>query len=258
MAVLPANIKEATVYSHQGLTYGGLVLHTSIGFSYVSHIFDSVLAFLKKQEVEKLIVKQLPDVYQKRVSQELYYLLNKSAKIVDTQMVLAIDYSKPLQIHKTKQKYFKKGEQQGFEIRKEQNFDVFWNEVLIPRLSRKHNVLPVHSVNEILYLQSKFPNYIYQYNIYYNNRILAGITIFETDQVVKSQYGATTEEGEKFKAYDYLFLYLIYLYKDKKKYFSQGTVTERNDIGYNSGLLKQKEELGCEVYVQNTYEIEFQ
>ena len=34
-----------------------------------------------------------------------------------------------------------------------------------------------------------------------------------------------------------------------------GTVTENNKLGYNSGLLKQKEELGCSVYTQDFYNI---
>ena len=50
---------------------------------------------------------------------------------------------------------------------------------------------------------------------------------------------------------DYLFLHLIYKYqKEGRGYFSMGTVTEKNELGYNPGLKKQKEELGCRIYNQ--------
>ncbi|GLB53733.1 hypothetical protein NBRC110019_27740 [Neptunitalea chrysea] len=252
MAVLPANIKDRVVYSHQGLTYGGLVVEEKLGFGYINDIFDAIKEFLKATGIVELRVKQLPEIYQKKPSNELYYLLSKGS-VLDTQMVFAVDYSTPLRIHKTKQKYFRQGVQQGFVIKKEQVFDAFWNDVLVPRLQYKHNASPVHTLAEITLLQYKFPENIYQYNIYLEEELLAGITIFETDQVVKSQYGATTEAGERIRAFDYLFLYVINSYKDKKKYFSQGTATESNELGYNPGLVKQKEELGCSIYLQHIY-----
>lgn len=253
MAVLPANRNDAVVYSHQGLTYGGLVLKQGMGLEHVTQIFESVLVYLKEEKIKKLVIKQLPEIYHKRPSNELYYLLTKHAEIIDTQMVLAVDYSKPLQIHKTKQKYYRKGEKHGFVIKKEDDFELFWTQILVPRLQTRHNAMPVHTVAEMRYLKSMFPDNIFQYNIYYEEELLAGITIFETDQVVKSQYGATTAKGEQLKAFDYLFLHLIFMYQQQKKIFSQGTVTEKNELGYNPGLLKQKEELGCEIFLQHTY-----
>lgn len=257
LAVLPANIVDGVVYSHQGLTYGGLVLPFQINFETVSEICQALLTFLKANAVESLQVKELPLPYHKTLAHEVTYFLEKYGVTIATQMVLAVDYSQTIPFHKTKLKYYRQGQQKGLEIRKETNFESFWNTVLIPRLAEKHTAKPVHSLQEITLLHSRFPDNIYQYNVYFEDELLAGITIFETDQVVKSQYGATTPKGEKLRAFDYLFVSLIKKYQHQKKYFSQGTVTEKNELGYNEGLLKQKQELGCEVYLQRTYEIAF-
>ena len=73
--------------------------------------------------------------------------------------------------------------------------------------------------------------------------------------MIKSQYGATTENGKKFRALDYLFLYLIDSFKADYDYFDMGTVDDNSELGYNEGLLNQKKELGCSVYSQNIFQI---
>ncbi|WP_321538602.1 hypothetical protein [Flavobacterium piscinae] len=141
----------------------------------------------------------------------------------------------------------------GLEIREDANFQLFWNHVLIPRLKEKHNANPVHTVEEIIYLHSKFPENIKQFNVYFENEILAGITLFVFKNGVKSQYGATTSLGEKMRALDFLFITLLNEYKDKFDFFDMGTVSENQGNSINQGLLKQKQELGCSISEQNYY-----
>jgi len=50
VAVLPANKKEGTVYSHQGLTYGGLVISSKIKLPDYIVLFQEVLQFLESQK----------------------------------------------------------------------------------------------------------------------------------------------------------------------------------------------------------------
>lgn len=136
----------------------------------------------------------------------------------------------------------------GLELVCDNNFSLFWNKVLIPRLAEKYNAAPVHSLDEINYLHGKFPENILQYNVFYEGEIVAGITLFDFGTVVKSQYGATTKTGETIRALDYLYINLINQYKGKALFFDMGTVKNEN-----TGLAMQKEELGCSLYVQDCY-----
>jgi lipid II:glycine glycyltransferase (peptidoglycan interpeptide bridge formation enzyme) len=114
----------------------------------------------------------------------------------------------------------------------------------------------VHNQREITQLKQLFPDNIKQFSAYHENDIVAGITIFETQNGVKSQYGATTKKGEELRALDFLFINLIQKYKQEGKlFFDMGIVNDENEKGYNSGLLKQKEELGCSVYSQDFYKM---
>lgn len=255
-AVLPANIVKNQVFSHQGLTYGGLVLNENEKTQDVEAIFDSILDFLKINNIDTLVLKPMASIYNKNASFELdYFLIQKGAMLFRKDLNLAIDFSQKLKISKSKLKHFRKENKDELYIKKENQFETFWNQVLIPRLSQKHGVNPVHSLNEIEYLASQFPENIHQYNVYLEDEILAGITIFQTVNVVKSQYGATTDKGQIYRALDFLFINLIKDFKDNFNFFDMGNVNENEGKSINYGLLNQKEELGCSVFIQDHYQI---
>lgn len=261
IAIIPANIKDNVLYSHQGLTYGGLILDKTYEKKVIVAIYEVLIAFLNKHGIKALRIKSLPEFYDHTIHNTNKILKdNFKATVYHKHKVLSIDYGLPFTIHKTKLKNYRKNQNKGFVIQDNNGFDIFWNHVLIPRLKLKHNTKPVHTLEEIELLHHRFPNHIKQYNIFLNDEILAGITIFDKGSIVKSQYGATTERGEKTRALEYLFLYLTYKFKEEgKQFFSMGTVSDNsNQLGYNPGLLKQKEELGCHIYAQEFLLIEAQ
>ena len=253
IAVFPANIHDNTVYSHQGLTYGGLVLQNSIGGEKVKNIFLGIIEFIKSHNVDHVYCKSIPVFYHQKPSNEFtFFFSDYGAKRYHRDLNLAIDYRLPLQIHKSKLKHYEKRKDLGFVIEEVDDFSDFWNQVLIPRLAKKHATQPVHTLEEINLLKQKFPESIQQFIIHLDTRILAGITIFKTNSVVKSQYGAVTDQGEKYRALDFLFISLIKRFQEEGyTFFDMGTVTEDN-----YGLLKQKEELGCEIYTQDFYRLD--
>lgn len=254
VALMPANILDNQLHSHQGLTYGGLIINMKTNFLDVLAAFQAIQSFLLLNKIKSLTIKQIPEIYFKTHASESNFVLSKIASFEKRDMVLAIDFSKPLTIHKTKLKHFSKSKNNNFEIRENVNFKSFWEQILEPRLERKFDSKPIHSIEEIQYLNKLFPNNIKQFNIYIEEKLLAGITIFENEKIIKSQYGATTKAGEKYRALDYLFLHLINKYKAQGKcFFSMGTVSGSDNLGINYGLFKQKQELGCQVYFQDFF-----
>lgn len=253
VAIFPANKKEMDLYSHQGLTYGGLIFRNATELDEKKALYLYLLKFLEAETVKSLTIKPMPEFYSSENSEVFNYAsIENRISIVKKNRVLAIDYHSEFKIHKTKVKRFKKMQSSGFQIKESvSEFEVFWTIVLIPRLLEKHNSNPVHSLSEIKALKKQFQHHIFQYNIYDQEEILAGITIFKKGQVVKSQYGIASEQGEKSYALDMLFVYLIQKYRDEgMHYFSMGTVNDDSHLGYSKGMLKQKQEFGCKTYVQ--------
>lgn len=256
VAVLPANRVGDDLFSHQGLTYGGLVYDGKLNADEVEVVFTNLVLFLKENKIQNLFYKPIISIYGKQSSLEMdYFLFRKNAVLYRKDLNLAIDFASDFRISKSKMKHFRRISESDIEMRKETSLASFWDKVLVPRLKEKHNTNPVHTKEEIQSLAEKFPENIIQYNAYLEDEIVAGITLFHFGNVVKSQYGATTTQGEKLRALDFLFINLITEFKDKVSYFDMGTVTENNEKGYNPGLLKQKEELGCSVYNQDFYSL---
>jgi hypothetical protein len=255
IAICPAHSIGDQLRSHWGLTYGGWIFREDVDKDLVIQLYKQLRVFLGEKGFKSLWIKEVPEFYMNEKARALNKEFTRNGRIVKTERVFAIDYSRPLQIHKTKRKRYRKASDIGYEIAATSDFSEFWNEALIPRLRDKHGVKPVHSLDEINSLASQFPEKILQYSIRLNNELLAGVTVFDKGSVVKSQYGATTEKGAACGALDILFLHLIYKYQNEgKAFFLMVTVGDtRFDEGFNPGLKKQKEELGCHEYRQHFY-----
>ena len=133
---------------------------------------------------------------------------------VDTS--LTIKNSNTLPFQNRRLRGIKKANKANLKIKEELNFESFWKNVLIPNLFEKYNTKPTHNLEEISCLAIKFPNNIKQFNIYHNNEIVAGCTVFETQTTAHAQYISTNDLGKKMGALDKLFQYLILeKYKDK-------------------------------------------
>lgn len=255
-AVVPANCKDNQIFSHQGLTYGDFVFRNEFPIGQIEAVLSETFSFLQSQGFVKFEIKAMLPFYAPDFHAEIQQVLSdKQAKITAQKMNLAIDFRTEYSISKSKLKHYRRLQSEGLVVKKEADCTIFWQEVLEPLLLEKYQTKPLHSLAEINSLQSKFPNHIEQYNLYRDGKILAGITLFKTATVIKSQYGATTENGKKFRALDYLFLYLIDSFKADYDYFDMGTVDDNSELGYNEGLLNQKKELGCSVYSQNIFQI---
>jgi hypothetical protein len=257
VAVLPANKSENTVYSHQGLTYGGLVLSSKAKLSSVLSIFKSVLQFLNQNSIEKLVLKTIPNFYLDYFSDELEYcLFITQAQLNRRDSLSVIDLTKPYFITKTRKESIRRGKKNNLIIKEELNFELFWNEILIPNLDKKHQVKPVHSVDEITLLQQRFPNNIRHFNVYHKGKIVAGTTVFCTDKVAHPQYISGNSNKNELGSLDYLYHHLITeVYKDKH-FFDFNNSNEEQGTKINEGLLFWKESFGAKTVVQSFYEVQ--
>ena len=256
-AILPANRVGENLYSHQGLTYGGLVLQQKSKFQEVIGMMKTILQFLQNQHIISLQLKQLPTIYCDFPSDEMEYLsFILNAKLVRRDSLSVLDLKTDYNFSKDRKQAINRGVKSELIVKEENIFAAFWNEILIPNLVQKHNTHPVHNLNEITYLKSKFPSNIRQFNVYLGDELVAGTTIFESEFVAHSQYISGNSNKNELGSLDFLHNTLIsYTFKDKK-YFDFGISNENQGKNINEGLLYWKESFGASTIVQNFYEIE--
>lgn len=255
-ALFPANRLGNKVYSHQGLTYGGLLFSKKIKLAQTLLLFKKLLQFLYDNEIETLQVKEIPFFYCTSFCDELKYLFYLTdARIVRSDSLSTIQLQQPYFISKTRKESIRRGNKNKLSIREDYNFDLFWSEILIPNLDKKHQVKPVHTVDEIKLLHKRFPNNIRHFNVYHNDKIVAGTTVYVTSTVVHPQYVSGNEDKNELGSIDYLYHYLISTVFADKMYFDFGISNEENGKKLNTGLLFWKESFGAKTVVQNFYEV---
>lgn len=256
-AVLPANIVGDKLYSHKGLTYGSLVLSKSAKLLYTFEAFKALLAFLDAKAISSLELRNIPTFYNTMPSDELsYFLFKANATLIKRDALMVIDTSTKIKFQKNRREGINKAKRNGLTIAVDDNFEGFWNEILIPNLQKKHGVAPVHSLEEIQLLAAKFPDHIKQVNVYKDNVIVAGTTLFLTKTTIHPQYVSGNSDKNAFGSLDLAYDYIINHFDSSKRYFDFNISSEENGTALNSGLIFWKESCGARTYVADNYLID--
>jgi hypothetical protein len=256
VTILPANVVGNEIFSHQGLTYGGLVYKEKVKLASVIEIFKSILLFLNGNDIEKLQVKLIPSIYHLKPAEELNYaLFLAEAQLIRRDSMAVLDLSKSYTISKTRKECIRRGKRNNLIIKEELNFKLFWEEVLVPNLDKKHQAKPVHTIAEIEMLQRKFPNNIRHFNVYQDDKIVAGTTVFISENVAHPQYVSGMNNKNELGSLDFLYHHLITSIFKEKRFFDFGISNEEQGKKLNEGLVFWKESFGASIIVHDFYEV---
>lgn len=244
-AVLPANVAGDTLYSHQGLTYGGLLLDKKATVEDVLECFDSLNSWLRENGISKVVYKALPWIYQQYPSQEDLYALTWKCKaqLISRDIASTIVIDNKLKFAESRKSGIRKALSLNIEVGESNDVDGFWH-VLEDNLGNRYNAKPVHTASEMKLLMSRFPNSIKLYVAKMNGEIVGGTLIYVTSQVVHTQYISASVEGKKHGALDLLFDYIINKVYANCRYFDFGKSTEQGGAYLNEPLIFQKEGFG--------------
>jgi len=257
LAMLPANKgTDRSIVSHGGLTYGGFIFAKETKLTEALHYIAEALKFLEAVEIKTVVYKSIPRFYNSVGSDEIdYALFLLKAELIRRDTAFAINQSDKLSLQVRRLRSIKKAIKENVEVREEKDFSLFWNEILTPNLLSRFDRKPVHSLEEISLLASRFPTNIRQFNAYHNGMIMAGATIFETPLVAHAQYISASEEGRKNGAIDHLFNELIETHFKHKNYFDFGIANENEGRKINMGLLDWKEGFGGRTFCHDFHQI---
>jgi hypothetical protein len=256
IAVLPAHIKGKVLHTHQGLTYGGLVYKQNLRLKDILNTFKLVLSFLEEKKIDVLSLKTIPQIYYKTPDFSFDYLLKiVKCKQVKTD-VLSVVNPASKNYSKDRKAGYKRGLKHHLRVEETDDLSLFWQRILVPNLKEKHQVNPVHNLEEITLLKSRFEKQIRQFNVYHNNELVAGTTIFETDTVAHSQYISGNVDKNKLGSLDFLHIHLLENVFQNKPYFDFGTSNENQGKQINEGLRYWKQGFGASIYLHDFYTVE--
>lgn len=257
VAVLPANAVGGTLYSHQGLTYGGW-LHGLKHFdaTVMMEVMESACSWLKDNGFEAIVYKPVPHIYHRYPAEEdLYALFRAGAVLAESNISTSVLLSAPMAFDRGNKSGVNAALKSGVKVGESDDWEGYWR-VLEDVLAERHETMPVHTVEEMKLLHSRFPENIKLYTATLDGEIVAGVVMFYTHTVAHSQYIASSVSGRSIKALPLLFRHLI----DEAKaagyaYFDFGISNEDHGKWLNDGLVQQKSRMGGRGIVYNSYKI---
>ncbi len=256
VGLMPANVSEGTVFSHQGLTYGGLLVSHDMTARLMLDVFDVMLAFLRSRGAQRLIYKPVPYIYfQEPTQEDLYALFHFGARLVRRDLSSVLPLDRPRDYTKGKKHNVAKARKRGLKIGRSNDFGTFFS-LLRSVLRGRHGVEPVHTEAELALLAARFPEEIRLYCAYEGDQLLAGAVVFVNQTVVHTQYLANSDAGRIVGALDFLIAELINTEFCDKRYLSFGASTEAQGHDVNEGLLESKEAFGARAVVHDFYELD--
>ena len=258
VAIFPANRIGNELFSHQGLTYGGLVLDEKSKLSELIQLNQQLFKYLFDTGFNIVQLKIIPPIYNSFPSDEMEYIsFLLQAKLIRRDAIAILELANKIVPSRVRKRGIETGEKHQLKIVEETTFDLFWEELLIPNLYSKYNSKPIHTVEEMTYLKSKFPKLIRQFNVYFENEIIGGVTVFVTKNVIHPQYISGNKAfNTKLGGLDFLYNHLIQNVFSNDKYFDFGISNENNGLHLRESLHYWKESFGARTIVQNFYEIE--
>lgn len=246
------------VSAHAGLTYGGLVLPFSgIGGDEVVDIMQQIVDHYRACGFARLIYKAIPHIYHRYPAEEdLYALFRLRAKLIETNLSAAISLAGPLPFNENARRNKRRASQAGVIIEQTGDFQSFWT-ILDGVLAERYNTRPVHTVDEMILLASRFPDNI-RLVVARNAQgsVIAGTVLYITSSCVHTQYIAASAEGKALGALPLVFDEVISKYCGTACFLDFGISNEDHGRYLNEGLLRQKYGMGARGIVYNIFELE--
>ena len=255
LAVLPAHQSGDTLCSHNGLTYGGLVMSPRLTVVQTMNLFRELNDYLRTEGFRHVSYKCIPWIYHRLPAEEDLYALYHECRA----RMVARDFATDVFLHgdmrweRVRRRGVSRAQKAGVMVERSNDYAAFWD-VLSQNLQTKYGVKPVHTLQEITLLHSRFPENIVLYQAVKDGVVLGGVVLYITPQVVHAQYSSATPEGKKLGAIDLLYSRIFSDYENYS-HFDFGRSTENPDgSGLNEQLVFQKEGFGGRGLCYDIYE----
>ena len=255
-AVLPANRVGDVLYSHQGLSYGGLVMTETTKTAAVCMLFEELNVLLRREGFCRVVYKAIPWIYHRLPSEEDLYAISLKcdARILGRDVSSTIIPSRPVKWKRDRRYAANKAHTNGIRVERSDDYASFWH-ILEDNLMHKFGAHPVHTLDEILLLHSRFPENIQLWAAYSaEGEMLAGTVLYINGNVVHSQYISASDEGKRLHAVDALYYHIIHNAYVTADVIDMGTSNMPHSSDLHESLIYQKEGFGGRAICCDTYE----
>ena len=253
-ALLPGNIAGDFYFSHQGLTYGGLIMGDRTVAADVVQIFRLLNDLLRMEGIRKVVYKPIPWIYHRQPSEEdLYAVVEVCGATISRGLSSTISREHLNKWYRIRECGVKHAKQLGLTVEETEDYEPFW-QILSNNLHERYGLNPVHTVEEIELLHHRMPDHIRLMVVKEGEETIGGTVLYISNRVVHSQYIAASPKGKQLHALDLLFDVVIRKALASHAYFDFGISTEKHGTYLNENLIYQKEGFGGRGVCYDWYE----
>lgn len=240
----PTNPK--CIVSHPGITYAGLLHRGDLQGVYAIEALQQIQSYYRQLRFQEILYKAVPTIYHRAPAQDdLYALFRLGAVRIRADLSCTIDLQQRLRTSTRRERSLRKARVAGVETIEGHTFLPELWDVLADNLQRKHEAVPVHSMDEISLLAARFPDNIRCVVARWQQKIVAGVLLFITPGVHHAQYIASSVEGYRLSALDAIFEHCISVATEAGcRWFDFGTSNEQGGAVLNNSLYEFKSEFG--------------
>jgi hypothetical protein len=251
-------VERECVTSHPGATYGGIVHDGVLRGAMMLEAFAVIRRYYSDLGLVRLSYKAVPRIYHLAPAEDdLYALFRLSARRYRCDLAAAIDLPYRLPISRCRKRSFKAALANGVTVleKTEGISSSFWS-LLEETLQRRHQARPVHTYEEMVRLQSLFPDKIRLVIAQAGEELLGGVILFVTPAAVHAQYSCASERGFSLHALDPVFEHCIAdATRAGARWFSLGISNEADGRVLNESLHRFKTQFGAGGVVHEFYEV---
>lgn len=267
IAVIPANCAvdagEKIFYSHQGSTFGGLIIGNQYKkIAEIEEILDLLEQYLVEEKYDRAILKQTSELYSKDETEFIHYMLfNRDYRaMAEVGYYLQLEKVDKEQIENTfsasRRRDYRYSLKHNFSFREIRSEEIkeFYS-ILLNNMEKFHTN-PVHSYDEIMDLyQNKIPGEVKLYGVFDNDEMIAGSMVFDFyHKVLHTQYLATKQDRLGQHPNEFMYYSLInQAIIGEFPYVSFGTATLEHGKVLNKSLAQFKEGFGTNQFINYTY-----
>lgn len=254
-ALFPCNLKNNKIFSHQGLSYGGILHDADVNANTLNFIHKAIISYFNKVGVRHCEISPIPSLYSKSKNNFYEQVLKENLTCVQGEKPISVIDHELVKLPTRRKLRIPKTHEENYSFEIVDNINTVWPMIEQCYLSQ-HGFQPVHSQSEIVYLKECFPRNIIINTIKENTPnapVLAALITLEDKRMVKFQYIGYTEMARKANVIDYLYFKTINKSISENKNVDMGHSIDINSNQINNKILFAKKRHGASEISTSTY-----
>jgi hypothetical protein len=260
LGVFPAAVDPnhpATVVSHPGATYGGLVQAGSLVGEMALEALDGICSYYRRRGFSSLRYKAVPAIYHRTpYADDLYALFRLGARRWRTDLCAVIDLSRRLPLDRNRRAGLRRATAHGVTLDAGiRHLDAMWR-ILEWQLEHRFGARPTHTLAEMKEVADRLGDLVECRVAKLEETVVAGLVLFRFHPVLRAQYSAADPTAREVGALDLLFDRVIgEATANGFAYFDFGNSNTDEGQLLNAGLYRYKLGFGAGSVPHDMYEI---